>query len=534
MADQTQVNQESIKDRIKAEFIRCGQDPAYFIKKYVMIQHPMRGRIPFDLFVFQEKVLNLFDPHQYLIINKSRQLGISTLVGAYALWLMMYHTDKNILIVATKQDTAKNMVTKISFAYENLPSWMKKLIPTEFDNKLSMRFTNGSQIKAVSAATDAGRSEAASLLVLDEAAFIDNIETIFTAAQQTLATGGKCIAISTPNGTGNWFHKEFTKGETGEGKFVSVRLPWTIHPERNEHWRKEQDQILGARQAAQECDCDFTTSGATVIEPEIIKWYEQQIIPPVEKRYIDQNLWIWKYPEPHKIYATIVDTARGDGNDFSTIQVMDVETCEQVAEYKGQLDTRDFGNLAVTVATEYNDSLLVIENTNVGWDVVQTAISRQYRNLYYSPRTEAAMTNIEVYLNRYDKGDGMVPGFSNSTRTRPLVVSKYTSYMHEKSCTIKSKRLIDETKTFIWKNGKAQALDTYNDDLIMPWAIGLFLRDTTLRYRQTAIDLSRTALDNIQSSNLILKEKQYTRYDRGDGWNMQDPYGNPVDLKWLL
>jgi hypothetical protein len=106
--------------------------------------------------------------------------------------------------------------------------------------------------------------------------------------------------------------------------------------------------------------------------------------------------------------------------------------------------------------------------------------------------------------------------------------------MHEKSCTINSKRLMDETKTFIWRNGKAQALETYNDDLIMAWGIGLFLRDTTLRYRQTAMDLSRTALDNIQSSNLILKEKQYTRYDKGDGWEMQDPYGNTLDLKWLL
>jgi phage terminase large subunit-like protein len=255
-------SQLSISDAIKQELIKCKQDPAYFMKKYYTIQHPTKGRMTFNLFPFQEKSLKLFQRFDYCIINKSRQLGISTLTSAFALWMMLFEQDKNILVLATTQATAKNMVTKVRFAYDNLPSWMK--LPVMEHNRLSLRLKNGSQIKAVSAATDSARSEAVSLLVIDEAAFIDNIDKIYTAAQQTLATGGRCIALSTPNGVGNWFHKEFTRAINSENNFTPINLPWTVHPERTQEWRDQQTQDLGVRAAAQECDCLWGSSRVVV------------------------------------------------------------------------------------------------------------------------------------------------------------------------------------------------------------------------------------------------------------------------------
>ena len=170
---------------------------------------------------------------------------------------MTFHKDKNILCIATKQETAKNMVTKVKFMYENLPSWLK--VDASENNKLNLRLANGSQIKATSASSDAGRSEAVSLLLIDEAAFIDNIGEIWASAQQTLATGGGCIALSTPYGTGNWFHQTWTRAEAAENDFLPIKLPWFVHPERDEAWRKRQDELLGdPRMAAQECDCDFS------------------------------------------------------------------------------------------------------------------------------------------------------------------------------------------------------------------------------------------------------------------------------------
>ena len=207
--------QQNIKQIIKQEYIKCAQDPVYFMKKYCYIQHPTRGRIQFNLYPFQEGTLKLLQKNDRSIILKSRQLGISTLSAGISLWMMIFQKDKAILVVATKQDTAKNLVTKVKFMYDNLPSWLQ--IGFTENNKLALRLKNGSQVKAVSAASDAGRSEAISLLIVDEAAFIEEnrIEDIWGSSQQTLSTGGKANVLSTPNGTGNFFHRMWVKAETG-------------------------------------------------------------------------------------------------------------------------------------------------------------------------------------------------------------------------------------------------------------------------------------------------------------------------------
>ena len=166
---------QNLKKKIREEYVKCASSPAYFMRKYCYIQHPKRGRIQFNLYPFQDKVLTLFQENSYSIVLKSRQLGISTLTAGYSLWMMLFNQDKNILCIATKQETAKNMVTKVKFMYDNLPSWLKEKQKPSEDNKLTLRLRNGSQIKATSASSDAGRSEAVSLLIIDEAAFINNI-----------------------------------------------------------------------------------------------------------------------------------------------------------------------------------------------------------------------------------------------------------------------------------------------------------------------------------------------------------------------
>ena len=275
---------QDLKEIIRAEYIKCAHDPSHFIRKYCNIQHPQRGRVIFNLYPFQSKVLNLWKDNPYSLILKSRQLGISTLSAGYSLWLMTFHKDKNILCIATKQETAKNMVTKAKFMYDNLPSWLK--VTSIENNKLTLRLSNGSQMKATSAASDAGRSEAVSLLIIDEAAFIEGIEPIWASAQQTLATGGGAIVLSTPFGTGNWFHKTWVKAEAGENGFLPIKLPWHFHPERDQAWRDKQDIDLGdPRLAAQECDCDFTTSGEVVYYTEHLEYLSTtHVAEPMERR----------------------------------------------------------------------------------------------------------------------------------------------------------------------------------------------------------------------------------------------------------
>ena len=271
-----------LKQAIKQNYLKCAKEPSYFINQFCTIQHPQRGKIKFKLYPFQYDVLKEYQANDYNVILKSRQLGISTLSAAYSLWMMLFQNDKNILVIATTKDTAKNLITKVRVMYEALPAWLKTAIVE--NNKLSLVFKNGSQIKAIASNESAGRSEALSLLILDEAAFIEKIDVIWTAAQQTLATGGRCLAISTPNGVGNWFHKTWVDAKDGLNKFNTVKLHWTAHPERNEDWRREQDRILGPSQAAQECDADFLSSGRSVVDPAILEWYkENACCEPAEK-----------------------------------------------------------------------------------------------------------------------------------------------------------------------------------------------------------------------------------------------------------
>jgi len=521
---------QDIKKLIAQEYLKCGKDPAYFMTKYCYIQHPTRGRILFNLYPFQGKVLHLFRDHQYIITLKSRQLGISTLAAAYSLWLMLFHKDKNVLALATTQATARNLVTKTMFMYDQLPKWLR--IPALEKNKLSLRLKNGSKITAKSSNADAARSEAVSLLLIDEAAFIDNIEETFTAAQQTLATGGQCMALSTPNGIGNWFHQTWEKAESGENSFLPIRLPWSVHPERGQEWRDQQDADLGPRMAGQECDCDFLASGDTVFEPDDMKFYEQTYEKdPLERRGVDGNLWVWEGVDYSKSYMVVADVARGDATDYSAFHIFDIENCVQVAEYKGKLSPKDFGNVLVGIASGYNDALLVVENANIGWATIEQIMEREYRNLYYSATSN--METVESYMHKYER-DKLVPGFTMSMRTRPLVIAKMIEYIREKSVTIQSKRLMSEMRVFVWKNGKAQAQDRYNDDLLMACATALYVRDTALKLRQQGIDLARAQLSSF--SNLNARNQAIIK---NVGNQRENPYliktpGGEEDISWLL
>ena len=521
---------QDIKKIIAQEYLKCAKDPAYFMRKYCYIQHPTRGRILFNLYPFQDKILHLFKDNQYVITLKSRQLGISTLSAAYSLWLMVFHKDKNVLALATTQATARNLVTKVIFMYDQLPKWLR--LPSVEKNKLSLRLKNGSRIAAKSSNADAARSEAVSLLLIDEAAFIDNIDETFTAAQQTLATGGQCMALSTPNGVGNWFHLTWEKAVTGENSFLPIRLPWTVHPERDQKWRDQQDSDLGPRMAGQECDCDFLASGDTVFEPEDMTYYEQTYEKePMERRGVDGNLWVWEQADYSKSYMVCADVARGDSTDYSAFHVFDIDNCVQVAEYKGKISPKDFGNVLVAIAAEYNDALLVVENANIGWATIEQVLEREYKNLYYSPTNQ--MDTVESYMHKYER-DKLVPGFTMSMRTRPLVIAKMIEYVREKSVTFQSKRLLQEMRVFIWRNGKAQAQDRYNDDLVMSCASALYVRDTALRLRQQGMDLARAQLSSFSNLNARNQAVIKTVGNKRDNPYLINTPNGKEDITWLL
>lgn len=264
MANKQQLAAQRAKQHMRNEYAKCLVDPLYFIKTYVKIQHQDRGIIPFDTYKFQDEALKDFHAHSRCIVLKSRQMGISTLVSAYALWELLFHEGKNVLVISTKETAAKEIIAKIKLANDHLPPWLK--IPEIESNKLSLKLNNQSRVLATSSASDSARGFASSLLIIDEASFIEGVEDIWTSAQQTLATvaAGKAIILSTPNGMGNFFHKVWSEAETKKNNFKTIKLHWSLHPERNQDWRDKQTQELGSRMAGQECDCLWGESFVTV------------------------------------------------------------------------------------------------------------------------------------------------------------------------------------------------------------------------------------------------------------------------------
>jgi hypothetical protein len=521
----------SLKDVIKEEYKKCAADPVYFMRKYCKIQHPTKGKLRFELFPYQEKTLIQFKENRYNLVLKSRQTGISTLTAGYSLWKMIFNQDYNVLVIAIKQEVAKNLVTKVRVMYDNLPSWLK--VATQEDNKLSLRLVNGSQVKAIPSSPDAGRSEALSLLVVDEAAFVPDINEIWASATPALSTGGSCIALSTPNGVGNWFHQQWVGAEEGTNEFNPIYLHWTVHPERDQRWRDEQTKVLGEKLAAQECDCDFISSGDTVIAPELLMWYKETFVKdPIEKSGFDGNYWKWEYPDYAKSYMVVADVARGDGSDYSAFHVFDIENNVQVAEYRGKMETKDYGNFLVAVGTEWNNALLVIENANIGWAVIQQVIDRNYQNLYYQTQDYKYIDIEKQYTNKFNAEERrQIAGFTTSAKTRPLIISKLDEYFRNKEVVVQSLRLIDELFTFIWLTNRAEAMRGYNDDLVMAFSIGLWVRDTALRLRQERMDLAKVAINSISTTGFSMGSANERM--RANPYEMNIGDGNE-DIRWLL
>jgi len=541
---------KSYQEIIREEYKKCYASPVYFMKHYVKIQHPIRGSIFFDLYPFQEGTLQDLHDYHFNIILKSRQMGISTLVAAYSLWLMIFHKDKNILIISLKQDVAKEIITKVRFANDNLPTWLK--VKCEEDNRLSLKFQNGSQIRATSTTKKSGVSLALSLLIIDEAGLIEEAEELWTSAQPTLSTGGRAIILSTPRGVGNWFHKmwvgaeENNDGRLGKNGFHPIKLPWDLHPERDPEWRRIEGEKQGnPKKAAQEFDCDFIATGDNVVDLGIVEWYKKtKKKEPVDTRGVDKGLWVWQFPDYSHTYIVSADVARGDGADFSAAHVIDVslETPTQVAEYKGNLGTKDFGNFLVALATEYNNALLIVERENVGWSTIQTIIDRDYKNLFYSS-ADLKYVDVQRQLTNSHASEEkkLVPGFSTNIKTRPLVIAHLEQFFREKAIDIFSARTFAELETFIWKNGKAQAMEGYNDDLVMSLGIALWVRDTALRLRQEGIELTRIAVEGMnrnKSDHAPVYKSQQAQVGQ-QAWKMKtgrNGFGkdNYEDITWLL
>jgi len=498
------------KEDIKKEIIRCGRDPVYFISNYCYVQHPTKGVVRFNLYDFQKQIIRDVSDYRFNVILKARQLGVSTVSACFSLWMMLFHRGQSILICATKEKVAVNVVKKCKLAYKRLPSWLK-VSDLTIDNKNSFELENSSWIRGSSTSDDVGRSEALSLLIIDEAAIIKNLEDLWPGLYNTVSEGGKILIMSTPLGASGLFYKIYTDSLAQKNDFHSSFYDWRSHPNHDQTWFDHEVTNMSRAQVAQELLGNFNMSGETVFDPEMIEWMEKtHIREPLYHTGFDRNLWVWEGFNPEEKYFIAADCARGDATDYSVAVVLKIglsslsDKMEIVASYQGKTPPDLFSNFLHNLGKEYGNALLVVENNTVGFAVVSKLQELQYPNLYYS---EKGTHNFVESYEAETSNSGYVAGFSTTSKTRPLIVSKMEEDLRNKLLIFHDARLLNECRTFIFESGRPQSQRGYNDDLVIATCIGCYVKDLIYATNTVEMSYKKAFLSSIFVSNTTLNTK---------------------------
>jgi hypothetical protein len=526
------------KAQMLYEIGKCIKDPIHAIENYLETEdRTQNGIVPFKLFPKQKELINAYLNNHHNIVMKPRQAGITTTTAAYLAVLTALASNKStqkILIAANKQETAKEFLKKVKDFTSQLPDWMDVFRPSgsngwfdsEKNSSSHYKLWNGSEVKAVASSKDALRGYTPSVIVVDEAAFIEGNkgEEFYTAAQPSLSTGGRSILISTPNGHDPLYHKAYINAESGDNNFNIVEMRWYEDPRYNKGmtWVKKErskdgdesvetkkeanPDVWGSlieggweptsewfenmcaqlnhnpRSIAQELLCSFLGSGDKVIDDKHVQRQKKEnVIDPIRKEWMDGNMWIWEDPIKDHQYILAADPSSGSADDFAGICIWDYTTGNQVAEYHGKVAPDVLGEICFHYGQSY-DAFIVVDITG-GWgaSVVLRLIEMGYakKSLYYDITVGIDAVENNRALQKF-MNNGKLPGL-NFQKNRNTIVSKLEEGIRVDSFKVRSIRALNEMDTFVFKNGRADHMKGYHDDLLMPIGMCIFVASTSFK-----------------------------------------------------
>jgi len=445
------------------EFVKCKNDPVYFAKNYVQIVTLDHGLQLFNPYHFQEKLIENFHNYRFNICKMPRQTGKSTTVVSYLLHYAIFNDNVNIAILANKANTARDLLSRLQTAYENLPKWLQQGILAW--NKGSMELENGSKILAASTSASAVRGGSYNIIFLDEFAFIPNhiADQFFASVYPTISSGQstKVIIVSTPHGM-NHFYRMWHDAERGMNEYVPTDVHWSEVPGRDEHWKKQTISNTSEQQFKVEFECEFLGSVDTLIAPSKLKSlvYDR----PIKQ---SKGLDVYEESDESRDYVLTVDVARGVGNDYSAFVVFDITSFPHkiVAKYRNnEIKPMLFPSIIYEVAKAYNNAFILCEVNDVG-DQVASII--QY-DLEYQ--------NLLMCSMRGRAGQIVGQGFSGKKTQLGLKMSKTVkkvgclnlkTMIEEDKLIFNDYEIISELTTFIQKHNSFEAEEGCNDDLAM-------------------------------------------------------------------
>lgn len=445
------------KAELVKEYDKLKNDPVYFIREYVKVIHPIRGRVPFDLYEFQEDIIDHLQGNRFNIIRKFRQAGITTISCAYSLWNILFKENFSILVVSIGDRESQDFLKRVKEMYFSLPKWLRLKYSTLNKHELIIEKTKSS-IKAVPSASSAGRGLSMSLLIVDEAAFIDGMNEFWAAIIPTLSTGGQAFLISTVNGVGNFYYQKWFGAVEGRNEFNPIEINFKQHPEyATEKWEKTMRSSMSKKQFAQEFECSFLMTGDTFIDSDVLTRLRDNIQKDFYTRY-NNRLRVFNEPHEHHDYMMSVDPSLGRGRDYSAFHIIDLYNGEQVAEfYSNKIPLNVFADHIAAEAYNYNTAYVICERNGIGRALIDSLYYvKQYENLWMDE------TDFGVHVSNHNKEQ---------------ILGVLEQSLREGWFRIRSERCVDELMTFIIdeKTGKVEAGEGSHDDLVLSLAIGAYV-----------------------------------------------------------
>lgn len=485
---------EYTKDKL-LELVKCQDNPIYFIKTFVKIRHPTKGVVPFILYDYQEKIIDMIHNNRWSIILSARQTGKTETIAAYILWRAMFNDKKEqILCVSKDSNGAKEIIDRIRKMYLEIPDHIKTGVSPDAWNKHTVEFDNGSKIISLATSANASRGLSPSLVFADEFAWVRaNIQKEFWAALlPTLSTGGSCIIASTPNGDTDLFSSLYTGADLGNNGFKRVFVPWNAPPGRDEEFKRDAIAKMGKRMWDQEYECKFITANGSLIDDMILNNIQSKIndMSPFTKI---MDVEIWSKINPRCSYIVTCDPATGTGLDNSAIQVVEFPTMRQVAEYaSNSLDSGEIyskiKNICSYITSHGSEVYFAFEQNGVG-----EGIAALYANDYETIQA--------TLLNAPSAGkDGKRRlGFYTDPRNKLKFCLQLKKIVESGAIQIVSKDLILELKRFVRDGQTYSAQPGANDDRVMALIL-------VLRAVEQMSDFSESAYSLCYSFNNSEKE----------------------------
>ena len=587
------------KSEIFTEYAKCLTSPIYAIETYLeTFDKTQEGFVPFKLFPRQKEIIYAYEKHRFNLITKPRQAGVSTTTAAYMSIKVGFADVDNpeaVLIIANKQELAFEFLAKIKDFLSQLPRWVwgpeyygnakneaKSIFIT--DSKKEIKLPNGSRVKAVATSKDALRGFTPTYLVMDEAAYIDNGAEVFGAALTALGTGGKATLISTPRGMDALYYNTYDQAKQKKNNFNIIEMKWYedlrynkdlrwIKGDEIEHeveftfdsynrriadgwkptssWYEEMCRGMNndAKMIAQELDVSFIGSGGNVIDEEYIEYQNKNtVMEPIIMKGLENETWIWELPQEGHQYIMGVDVSRGDGEDASTITIIDFTTMEQVLEYQGKIQPDLLAQLVEEYGEMYKAYTVVDVTGGMGVSTVLKLLEFNYKRLHYDNANGKILSARQRELTSYSNAE-KIPGF-HATSVRLPMISNLEYKIRTNAVKIRSARMTSEMKTFIYKNGRPDHQEGYHDDLVMALAMCLWVLEHSFKNlerleKQTKAMLSSWLVganpvveqDKEKGSGFVSQENRNKKahpkpnFSHVVSKNMQDPNGQYM---WLF